>query len=175
MIQMQNADPVTDTQPNTGVNGRWTYEENAKLNSAVTSTCKKKHGKKYRKDWVAITALVPGRTRDQCRKRWYGVLDPNIGIVNGRMGRWRVDEDSKLTSTIQMHDGKDWVAAVALIPGRTRSQCLSSSFLVEREVSVLADGRMSWIGGVDEQPIMNSRRRHQANLFGINSWSQELR
>jgi hypothetical protein len=62
-----NADPVMDTQPNariTGAKGRWTFVEDGKLTCAVTKTRKKKHGKEFRIDWVAIAALVPGRTKE---------------------------------------------------------------------------------------------------------------
>jgi hypothetical protein len=55
-----NADRVKDTQPN--ATGRWTPEEDAKLTSAVSNTCEKKHGKEHRIDYVAVAALVPGRT-----------------------------------------------------------------------------------------------------------------
>jgi myb proto-oncogene protein len=46
---------------------RWTPEEDAKLTGAV-----KKHGN----EWVAVSALVPGRTDKQCRQRWVHTLDP---------------------------------------------------------------------------------------------------
>jgi hypothetical protein len=48
--------------------GPFTLEEDAKLILAV-----KQLGYK---DWVAVAALVPGRTRSQCRLRWVCVLDP---------------------------------------------------------------------------------------------------
>jgi hypothetical protein len=38
--------------------------------------------------------------------------------VNGQK-----DEDSKLKDTVHTHGDKDWVATVALVPGRTRLQC----------------------------------------------------
>jgi hypothetical protein len=68
-----NADPVM--QPNAGATGRWTLEEDAKLTSGVTKTCKKKHGQEQRIDWVAVAALVLGRTNTQCRCRWRDGLD----------------------------------------------------------------------------------------------------
>jgi myb proto-oncogene protein len=46
----------------------WTPEEDAKLTEAV-----KKHGT----DWVAVAALVPGRTNKLCRNRWVMTLDPD--------------------------------------------------------------------------------------------------
>jgi hypothetical protein len=29
-------------------------------------------------NWAQIAPLLPGRTRDQCRKRWENTLDPDI-------------------------------------------------------------------------------------------------
>jgi hypothetical protein len=117
-----NADPVTDTQPNGGANSRWRLDEDALLISAFTNTRKNKFGKERRVDWIAIAALVPGRTRTQCRYRWV-VLDPSIDRANGRAGKWKEDEDTKLKDAVETHGDKDWVAVAAMIPGRTRIQC----------------------------------------------------
>jgi hypothetical protein len=46
----------------------WKSEEDAKLIEAV-----KKHGD----DWVAVAAMVPGRTNLHCRYRWSYHLDPD--------------------------------------------------------------------------------------------------
>jgi hypothetical protein len=76
-----NVDPVMDAQPKavaTRATGCWTTDEDAKLTSAVATTSEKKWGKKYVLDWDAVAALAPGRTREQCRKRWRDVLDPSI-------------------------------------------------------------------------------------------------
>jgi hypothetical protein len=94
-----NADPSMDTQPNAGetrVTGSWTSEEDGKLTRAVANTSKKKYGKEYKTDWVAIAALVPGRTNKQCWGRWTVVLDPSISPASGRKGEWTADEDRHL-------------------------------------------------------------------------------
>jgi hypothetical protein len=75
------------------------------------------------KNWVAIAALVPGRTKNQCRQRWQDVLNPSIAIEAGSRGKWKAVEDSKLRDAVQMHGGKDWNAIATLVPGRTKSQC----------------------------------------------------
>jgi hypothetical protein len=49
----------------------WTPEEDAKLNSAVTETPKKKWGKKYKTDWPLVSEKIPDRSRYQCWKRWH--------------------------------------------------------------------------------------------------------
>jgi myb proto-oncogene protein len=92
---------------------KWTAVENRKLQDAVQT-----HGDK---DWGAITALVPGRTKIQCRSRWYNRLHRSIDQAKGRTGAWVEDEDIKLKD--QTHGAKDWPAIAALVPGRTQTQC----------------------------------------------------
>jgi myb proto-oncogene protein len=77
------------------------------------------------KNWYAITALVPGRTKSQCWNRWHDALDPSVDRIHGRTGKWTSDEDAKLKNAIQMHDGKNWYAIAALVPDRTKTQCFS--------------------------------------------------
>jgi hypothetical protein len=55
---------------NEKIAGRWTPEEDEKLTEAV---------EKHSNDWVAVAAMVPGRTDQQCRDRWTHNLDPNNG------------------------------------------------------------------------------------------------
>jgi hypothetical protein len=123
-----NADLVTVTQTNAGASTRasprlWTLEEDAKLNSAVTNTSKKKWGKEYKTNWDAVAVLVPSRTKSQCRERWHRVLDSNVDPTTARAGKWTADEDSKLKDAVQTHSGKNWGAIAALVPGRTKVQC----------------------------------------------------
>jgi myb proto-oncogene protein len=89
--------------------GKWTPEEDAKLTEVV-----KKHGD----HWVAVAALVPGRTNVQCRMRWVDTLDPTIGKS---AGKWTPEEDAKLTEAVKEHG--DRVAVAALVPGRKNHQC----------------------------------------------------
>jgi hypothetical protein len=71
-------DPVAASpmQPNGGASPApprfWTPEEDKKLAAAVETTYKKKHGAIYR-DWAAVAALVPGRTKHPCLTR-YGTI-----------------------------------------------------------------------------------------------------
>jgi hypothetical protein len=95
--------------------GKWTAVEDIKLKDAVQN-----HGGK---NWDAIAALVPGRTKLQCRVRWHGALVSNIDPMTARAGKWIADEDIKLKDAVQTHGGKDWAAIAALVPGRTKIQC----------------------------------------------------
>jgi hypothetical protein len=99
-----------------GRTGTWTKEEDDKLKDAIQM-----HGGK---DWDAIAALVPGRTRSQCSSRWHNAWAPSIDRANGRKGMsWTADEDIKLKNAVRMHGGKKWFETAALVPGRTHKQC----------------------------------------------------
>jgi hypothetical protein len=122
-----DADAVTDTQPNAGAaqtNRRlWTLEEDAKLTHAVANTPKKRFGKEYRTDWVAVAALVPGRKKQQCSDRWRDTLVSIIDQATSRVGRWTEDEDIKLKVAVLTAGKRDWGAISAQVPGRARCQC----------------------------------------------------
>lgn len=49
--------------------GRWTNAEDIQLIQAV---------KQYGRQWHKVADLLPGRTDDQCAKRWREKLDPSI-------------------------------------------------------------------------------------------------
>jgi myb proto-oncogene protein len=94
----------------------WTAVEDRKLKDAVQI-----HGGK---NWPAIAALVPGRTKEQWRNRWRAVLDPSIDRATELKGVCcTAVEDSKLKDAIQTHGGKNWAVIAALVPGRTERQC----------------------------------------------------
>jgi hypothetical protein len=94
---------------------QWTKAEDKKLTVVV-----QKHNGK---DFGAISALIPGRTRTQCYKRWHDVLGPRIDRATGNTGAWTADEDELLKDSVQTHEGKDWAAIAALVPGRSKKQC----------------------------------------------------
>jgi myb proto-oncogene protein len=95
--------------------GNWTTDEDSTLTDAV-----EKHNGE---DWVAIAALVPGRTKTQCNARWHNALYSKSDETTARAGKWTTDEDSTLTDAVEKHNGEDWVAIAALVPGRTKTQC----------------------------------------------------
>jgi hypothetical protein len=98
-----------------GRKGSWTAVEDSKLKDAVQG-----HGGK---DWAAISVLVPGRTRSQCKSRWYNALIPSIALTAGREGKWAEDEVTKLKDAVLKHGRKNWKEVAALVPGRTKQQC----------------------------------------------------
>jgi hypothetical protein len=109
-----------DSNPDraSGRTGKWKAAEDSKLKDAV-----KTHGGK---NWKEIAALVPGRTEKQCWKRWNGMTswDPKIDRASWRTAKWTVVEVIKLAAAVQTHGGKNWVQIAALVPGRTRNQCV---------------------------------------------------
>jgi hypothetical protein len=113
-------DPMVDT---TGERRRWTPEEDVKLISAVTNTDKKKYGQNYKIDWVAISAIVPGRTSKQCYYRWRDTWDPRKNLTTVRAGKWTGDEDKKVKDAVRAHGEDNWIAIAELVPGRTKRQC----------------------------------------------------
>jgi hypothetical protein len=104
---------------------RWTPEEDTKLTNAVKTTGKKKnkYGEDYSMDWAAVSALVPGRTKIQCKSRWHDALHSKSDETTTRVGKWTKEEDVKLTDAVEKRNGKNWAAVSALVPGRTKKQC----------------------------------------------------
>jgi hypothetical protein len=82
--------------------GKWTTDEDSTLKDAV-----EKHSGK---NWVAISALVPGRAKRQCWNRWVDVLDSKSDEATARRCNWTKDEDSTLKDAVEMYNGKSWVA-----------------------------------------------------------------
>jgi hypothetical protein len=68
------------------------------------------------KDWVAIAALVPGRTKKQCLNRWHIALTPSNAL---KADVW--DNDLKLRYALEKHSDKDWAAVAELGLGRTKN------------------------------------------------------
>jgi hypothetical protein len=106
---------ATNIDPTTARTGKWSEDEDIKLKDAVQT--------RGGKNWDAIAALVPGRTKMQCRARWKEVLDPSIDRADGRTGKWSAEEEIKLKDAVRTHGGKNWAAIAALVPGRTKIQC----------------------------------------------------
>jgi hypothetical protein len=97
--------------------GKWTQDEDSKLTDAV-----EKH---KGEGWAAISELAQGRTAKQCWCRWHDSLHSKSDETNTRVGKWTPDEDSKLKDAVANHNGEDWAAISALVPGRTKIQCTS--------------------------------------------------
>jgi myb proto-oncogene protein len=144
---------VLDPSIDRGSTGKWTAVEDSKLKDAVQT-----HGAK---DWDAISALVPGRTRKQCNDRWHDVLDPSNGRASGRSGKWTAVEYSKLKDAVQTYGDKGWIAISALVLGRTRKQCNDRW----RDVLDPSNGRASGRSG-EWTAVEDSKLKDAVHTYG---------
>ena len=90
--------------------GKWTPEEDALLISAYTL-----HGPA----WKKVATDIPGRTDDQCAKRYLEVLDPN---TKDRLRPWSHAEDLLLIQQIKIH-GTKWKTIANHLEGRPSLTC----------------------------------------------------
>ena len=90
--------------------GRWTEHEDKVLMAAYD---------KMGPVWHRIAQLIPGRTDDQCSKRYNDVLDPKI---SDRLRPWSPAEDSHLLEMVEMH-GTKWRTISKEMEGRTGLTC----------------------------------------------------
>ncbi|QID86538.1 myb-like DNA-binding protein bas1 [Saccharomyces pastorianus] len=75
--------------------GKWTREEDDQLLKAY-----EEHGP----HWLSISMDIPGRTEDQCAKRYIEVLGPGS---KGRLREWTLGEDLSLISKVKAY-GTKW-------------------------------------------------------------------
>ncbi|KAF9780838.1 hypothetical protein BJ322DRAFT_1081988 [Thelephora terrestris] len=88
--------------------GRWSTSEDAALLEAVN-----KHGKR----WYEVAKDLPGRTDDQCAKRYKEAVDPSI-----RRDPWSKEEDDQLWEVFQQL-GNKWHAISSTLQGRPAVHC----------------------------------------------------
>jgi hypothetical protein len=94
--------------------GKWTTDEDSTLEHAVDM-----HNAK---NWAAISALVHGRTKQQCSSRWHNMLNSMSDETTARKGKWIKEEDVKLKDAVEKYN-TDWTAISKLVPDRTIQQC----------------------------------------------------
>ncbi|CAR26721.1 hypothetical protein ZYGR_0H05440 [Zygosaccharomyces rouxii] len=75
--------------------GKWTPEEDAQLLKAYET-----HGA----HWQSVSESIPGRTEDQCAKRYIEVLGPS---TEGRLRKWTLEEDLSLVNKVKKY-GTKW-------------------------------------------------------------------
>lgn len=90
--------------------GRWTEEEDRILLEAFN---------KMGSVWNKIAQLIPGRTDDQCSKRYNDVLDPS---VRDRLREWTEEEDDTLLQLVETY-GTQWRTISTHMKGRTGLTC----------------------------------------------------
>jgi hypothetical protein len=88
----------------------WTSAEDELLRAAVAQ--------RGARNWVAIAEGIPGRTRKQCRNRWFEYLDSDINH-----DPWTDEEDNQLLALEAQLGVGNWAAIAKSISGRTGPQC----------------------------------------------------
>jgi hypothetical protein len=107
---------VADMEGTTGRKGKWTADEDKELIRAVEKFSVTR--------WKQIAALIPGRTKKQCWNRWQYALDPSVVRMTERTGKWSAEEDDRLVAAAEKYKGKNWDSIAALVPSRTKRQCM---------------------------------------------------
>ncbi|CAG8543389.1 15190_t:CDS:2 [Acaulospora morrowiae] len=97
--------------------GPWTLEEDELLRKAV---------EKHKRVWCKVAESIPGRTDDQCAKRWKECLDPDIDHTE-----WTEQEDALL---LQKHSelGSQWQQIAQFFPGRPGLHCRNRFRKIQR-------------------------------------------
>ncbi|KAF9647374.1 hypothetical protein BDM02DRAFT_3098250 [Thelephora ganbajun] len=88
--------------------GRWTEGEDALLITAVEM---------HSNHWFQVAKMLPGRTDDQCAKRWRENLDPSISRKPWTEG------DDELLMGIYEQIGKRWKDIASRFEGRPPVHC----------------------------------------------------
>jgi hypothetical protein len=88
----------------------WSAAEDAILLKAVASNSGK--------NWKAVAAALPNRTRAQCAHRFQKVLNPTL-----KKGAWTNEEDILLTEAVNKHGSGKWSRIAEAVPGRNGKQC----------------------------------------------------
>jgi hypothetical protein len=88
----------------------WSAAEDAILLKAVASNSGK--------NWKAVAAALPNRTRAQCAHRFQKVLNPTL-----KKGAWTNEEDLLLTDAVNKHGSGKWSRIAEAVPGRNGKQC----------------------------------------------------
>lgn len=126
--------------------GKWTKEEDERLIEKYN---------KYGASWQKVASEIPGRTDDQCAKRYIEVLDPSM---KDRLKPWSHDEDLQLVRQVGIH-GTKWRTIALEIKGRPSLTCRNrwrklvtdvvrgkADPVLRREVNFVRSGQMSSLG-----------------------------
>ncbi|OZJ05026.1 hypothetical protein BZG36_02145 [Bifiguratus adelaidae] len=99
--------------------GPWTAEEDEKLRQGVEM---------YPNQWSKIADMIPGRTDDQCAKRWRESLDPAIDRSN-----WSSEDDALLMEKYKQL-GSQWQQIAMYFPGRPGLHCRNRWRKIQRNM-----------------------------------------
>ncbi|KAI8362729.1 hypothetical protein EDC96DRAFT_482701 [Choanephora cucurbitarum] len=101
--------------------GAWTEDEDQLLREGVS---------KFPNQWSKIADMLPGRTDDQCAKRWRESLDPSID-----RSEWTAMEDNLLLEKYEEY-GSQWQKIAFFFDGRPGLHCRNRWRKLQRMVQV---------------------------------------
>ncbi|CAD8124550.1 unnamed protein product [Paramecium sonneborni] len=102
--------PIADYENDKKKVGRWTPEEDEKLQKLI-----EEYGEK---SWRIISDMMEGRSAIQCLHRWTKILKPGL-----KKGPWQDDEDEKLLEWVKNNGPCKWSLCAENIAGRSGKQC----------------------------------------------------
>src|SRR6185369_16975574 len=108
----------------------WTEEEDKLLRKAV---------EKHQKVWCKVAESIPGRTDDQCAKRWKECLDPSIDH-----NEWTPQEDQLLLERYG-ELGSKWQQIAKSFPGRPGLHCRNRWRKIQRLKKANKDNSLDMI------------------------------
>ncbi|CAB5195660.1 hypothetical protein RhiirA5_478876 [Rhizophagus irregularis] len=110
--------------------GPWTEEEDDLLRKAV---------EKHNRVWCKVAESIPGRTDDQCAKRWKECLDPDIDHTE-----WTDQEDALLMQKYSEF-GSQWQQIAQFFQGRPGLHCRNRWRKIQRLKKAQKDPSMDMI------------------------------
>ncbi|KAG0369188.1 hypothetical protein BGZ54_000119 [Gamsiella multidivaricata] len=135
--------------------GPWTEEEDHLLKTGVQM---------FKGQWSKIAERIPGRTDDQCAKRWREGLDPLIDRA-----AWTPEDDLLLLQRFEEF-GSQWQKIALAFPGRPGLHCRNRWRKLQRSLNHMkrTSKRRSQGSGSDHAAIMSETRRLEALLDSHN-------
>lgn len=118
-------DNVSEVETTSHEKKFWSENEDRCLEKLVEQF-KEIYGMKH--NWAEIAKNLPGRSREQCRKRWRYKLDPQM-----KHDKWTNEEDDillKLHSTL----GNKWAKIGKIINGRSDVEVKNHFYALQRKV-----------------------------------------
>ena len=88
----------------------WTPEEDQTIRDFVAENGPTK--------WSKLAEILPGRTDNQCRQRWFRVLNPDIN-----KDPWTPEEDQTIRDFVGENGPTKWSKLAKMLPGRMDAQC----------------------------------------------------
>ncbi|KAK5814593.1 hypothetical protein F5H01DRAFT_346936 [Linnemannia elongata] len=131
--------------------GPWTEEEDHLLKTGVEM---------FKGQWSKIAERIPGRTDDQCAKRWREGLDPLIDRA-----AWAPEDDILLLQRFEEF-GSQWQKIALAFPGRPGLHCRNRWRKIQRSLNHMkrATKRRSQLTASDQAAFIAETRRLEALL-----------